>query len=326
MGAGMDDTQPAASVLRRKAGAGRNDAAQADEPAPNAALRRAFARAAQAEMRLALVVTGVSSAVLSLAELLEQPEPCSLLAVLEGPNEVLGLLAIGPEVLAAIVQVQTTGQVRPVAGPPRRPTRTDAAMCAGLIDRTLGEFETALAGTPDLGWAGGYRYASFLNEARPLGLLLEDVAFRLLRVDVMAAGETVRGQALLAVPADGRRRRAGAPGGSLSGPGRRESDRGAAQAQASWAAQLEAAVLGCPADLRAVLHRLRVPLSELSGWTPGLLLPLPLARLDEVRLEAAGKVQVCAAHLGKSRGFRALRLRTDPDRVEAQQPDAATGT
>lgn len=304
----MVGTGQAMSVLRRKAGAGRMDTEAPADPAPVAALRRAFARAAHGELRLSLSIPHLTVREVSLAELLDAPEPCALLAVLEGQEEALGLLALGPEVLSAIVQVQTTGQVRPMDGSPRRPTRTDAAMCAGLIDRTLTEFEAALANTPDVGWAGGYRYASFLNEARPLGLLLEDIPFRLLRIEVTLAGGAMTGQALLALPSDGRRRRRSL--GSGTG-GNRESDRREAQACAAWASRLEATVLNSQTELRAVLHRMRVPLAELSRWAPGTILTLPLARLDGVRLEAAGDALVSTADLGKSRGFRAVRLKAD---------------
>ena len=57
------------------------------------------------------------------------------------------------------------------AASPRKPTRTDAAMVAGLIDAALAGLEQALLQEADLVWAGGFRYASFLDDARPIGLL-----------------------------------------------------------------------------------------------------------------------------------------------------------
>ena len=56
------------------------------------------------------------------------------------------------------------------------------------LDRpALQRLEAALGGDDDLIWAGGFRYASFLDDPRPLGLLLEDVDYRVLEAEVSLA-------------------------------------------------------------------------------------------------------------------------------------------
>lgn len=304
---GSPDGATGGMVLRRKAAGGRPPP---PEPVAPRALRRALARAAEADCGLALGTTEVRGGEASLAELLERPEPMSLLAVLEGPGDRLGLLALGPQVLAGLIEQQTTGAVLAGEAPPRRPTRTDAAMCAGLIDRALAELEAGLAGLPELAWAGGYRYASFLDDPRPLGLLLEDVLYRLLDAEVELAGGLRRGPVLLALPADTRRR--SPPAGLVAAPaegGARAADSAAATPDArEWQAQMTRTVMASPATLEAVLCRFRLPLATALRWQPGDFVPLPGATLETVALEAPGGRRVGRARLGQSRGQRALRL------------------
>src|SRR5690606_32291969 len=97
----------------------------------------------------------------------------ALIVMLEGPKDGLGLLVLSPEVLAGILEMQMVGKVSPAPPLSRRPTRTDAAMVSGLIDRAMGGLESELLQSDDLIWTSGFRYASFLEDARPLALLLE---------------------------------------------------------------------------------------------------------------------------------------------------------
>ena len=125
--------------------------------------------------------------------------------MLEGPGEALGLIALDASALAAILEQQTTGTVAATAPPPRRPTRIDAAMCAPLINLLLEEFDLGLhdcarAGRTDLP-PRDFRYASFIEDPRPLGLVLEDGRYRTFRV-ALGLGTTARpGRMLMALPA-----------------------------------------------------------------------------------------------------------------------------
>ncbi|WP_114967311.1 FliM/FliN family flagellar motor switch protein [Alkalilacustris brevis] len=305
------------SVLRRKAG--RREQGEAEAQASLAqgahtvprALRRALARAGQNEIGLLLTVDDITEhAELSLAELLDLPEAGALLAVLEGPGDDLGLMAWSPQLVEGVVQQQTTGAVHPVLAQPRRPTRTDAAMSAGLVDRSMREFERLLSRGEELGWAGGYRYASFLEEPRTLGLLLEDIAYRSFVIEVTLGEGQRSGKVLLALP----RSRQGAAGrpAAIGDSGHPAAGAGAGDAPGDpardWQAAMEQVVMASPARLCAVLARPRVALSRVINWRPGDVFALPLARIDRVSLHAAGGRQVALGRLGQSRGFRALRL------------------
>lgn len=283
------------TVLKRMAEAGRPRLRFA-AMSPTKALRVGLAKAAQDRMRLALIVDKVSEDRLSLAELLDALEDRALLAVLNGPAEGLGLVALSPQVMAALVEMQTMGRVTQGEVPPRRPTRTDATMAVDFIDQVMIELETALAEELDVIWAAGFRYSSFLNDPRPLGLLLEDAAYRVFRLDLDLSLGAKRGTMLLALPAAGR--------------GMPPERRGAAPVDpgAVWAQQMEQTVLATSVQLEAVLHRLSIPLSAVMRLQVGDLLPLPSASVEKLRLEGSGGRKLVVGRLGQARGFRAVKL------------------
>jgi flagellar motor switch protein FliM len=299
-----DNTQ---SVLRRKLAA-RKPAAEAAGVTPVKALRLALARAAQHVPGLELVIEGMTEARRSLTEVLDMPPDRALLAMLGGPGESLGLIAIAPGVLAGLIEVMTMG--RAAAGEPaaRKPTRTDAAMSAGLIDRALAGVEEESAASQDVVWAGGFRYASFLDDPRPLGLLLEDVTYRVFQVTLSLAGGARRGELLLVLPAQGR---------------------GAAPMQAPVApAEVEEApvtladvVMGASAQLTAVLHRVTIPLAAVLRLQAGDVLPIPAAALERIVLEGGDGRRLAEGKLGQNRGNRAVRLSGQVARSSAATAD-----
>ncbi len=305
-------------VIRRKVQ--RAAMAQADGgPGADRSWRLALARAARDTMGLGLEVRQMTLIRRSQAELLELPPDLAFLAILEGPGDGLGLLALSQSVLASMIEVQTIGRVSPKPVAPRKPTRTDAAMVAGIVDAALAGLEEALAEEADLVWAGGFRYASFLEDARPLGLLLEDHPYRVLTADVVLAGGVRMGEVLLALPAEGRGRRPDRKPGALDH---------AAIAGPMFSAALSEVVMGVDAALQAVICRLQMPLHAVMGLAVGDVLPLAQSTLDEVTLEGADGRAVGLGRLGQSRGLRALRLMDAPEaaaRPMVPQLAAATG-
>ncbi|MDR5652087.1 FliM/FliN family flagellar motor switch protein [Ruixingdingia sedimenti] len=314
-------------AIRRKIGAAQTAGMQGDGGAETGARawRLSLGRAAQAELGLALEVTALAEGRRSLPELLELLPERALLAVLEGPRDGLGVLALSPDLLAAVIEMQTIGRLAPVPPLPRRPTRTDAAMAAGLIDRALADLDQALAEVEDRVWASGFRYASFLEDARPLGLMLEDQAYRTLSATLDIGAGLRQGAALLALPAAGRGTRPATP---APAPGARA---GAAQARA-WTAGMEAVVMATQVRLDGAIARIRLPLSAVLGLAPGAVLPLGAAALDAVALETADGGRIALCRLGQNRGQRALRLTrvedlpVPPDTAAAPPRPAAVPT
>lgn len=282
-------------VMARKLAAARLALADGG-PGADLAWRLALARAARDQLKLPLEVDDLALDRLSLAELLELPPDYAMIVVLEGPRDGLGLMVISAGVLAAMIEVQTIGKVAAIAPPPRKPTRTDAAMVAPIIDAALTRLETALLQETDLIWAGGFRYASFLDDPRPLGLLLEDTAYRVLRADVSLANGARKGAVLLALPADGR---GAAPVGqvaekAVSGP--------------AFSTLLANQVENADCVLDAVLTRVSMPLSRVLGMVVGEVVTLPSAALDRISFEGLDGRCVATGKLGQNRGMRAIRL------------------
>lgn len=284
------------TALRRKIEAARPQAGDGAVTAPGV-WPVALARAARGALSLDLAARRQADRRASLAEVLEAQPDRALIAVLEGPGEGLGVLSLAPEVLAGLIERQTLGRVTDMPPLPRRPTRTDAAMVGGLVDAALSAMDEALVNAADRVWASGFRYASHLEDARPLGLMLEDEAYRLIEAEVALEGGTKGGIILLALPAEGR----AAP----PLPAAEAADTAAALVfQAGFAEQ----VRGSAAVLEAVLARVTLPLAQAMALAPGEVLRLGTAAIDRIDLEGIDGVRMGGGRLGQNRGMRALRL------------------
>lgn len=268
--------------------------------------RIVLARAARDAMALGLDVQAIDQRRASLAELLDMPTDRSLFAVLEGPGDGLGLLAVSAPLLAAMTEIQTIGRVSAIAPAMRKPTRTDAAMVAGFVDASLAGLETSLAEDADLIWAGGFRYASFLDDPRPLGLLLEDIAYRVLTAEVSVEGGVRTGQILMALPADGRGQK----------PRSMPPIIPEVAENRAFAENLADQIDGARCELRAVIHRMTCPVTAVLNLQIGDILPLPLAFVDKIGVEGLDGQRIAEGRLGQNRGMRAVRL-TPPAQASA---------
>lgn len=300
-------------VMRRKLAAGALASAEGG-PGADRAWRLSLARAARDAAHLSLEVAWLVQETRSLAELLELPPDRALLVMLDGPEGGLGLLVISAPVLSGIIEMQTMGRVSPLPAAERRPTRTDAAMVAGMIDAALERLEGALAEEADLVWAGGFRYASFLEDARPLGLLLEDGSYRVLRAEVALALGAKSGEVILALPAEGKGRR----------PVQRRVEE-PAQTGPIFAAALAEQVLASDAVMQAMIARVTLPLAAVMALEVGQVLALPQAALDRISLEGLDGRRLCAGKLGQTRGMRAVRLAGEVALAEPVPGLSATG-
>ena len=306
-GFGMGD--PAQSVIRRKVAAMRAEMAEGG-PGADRGWRLALSRAARDCLKIDLDITALALDRRSLAELMELPPDRALIAVLDGPGEGLGVIVLSAPVLTGFIEAQTIGRVKSGDLPGRKPTRTDAAMVAGMIDAALAGLEDALAEEADLVWAGGFRYASFLDDPRPLGLLLEDMPYRVLRAEVALAGGARKGSLLLALPAEGR----GVRPASKADQGV-QPDHGHVFMQA-----LAERVQGAPCRIDAVLARLTLPLADVLALSAGAVLALPQAALDRISLEGLDGRRMIEGRLGQNRGMRAIRLNEAAGAAQGARP------
>jgi flagellar motor switch protein FliM len=275
----------------------RKTTARSDVQGAAKAWKLALARSARDAIGLEMTIPELRQTRSSLAELLELPPERALIAMLEGPKEGLGLLVISPEILAGIVEIQMVGRVNTTAAIARRPTRTDAAMVSAMIDKALKSLELGLAQSNDLTWTSGFSYASFLEDARPLGLLLEDTAYQVLFAEVSLADGARNGQILLALPADGR----GAPPKLVEPPPSRA-------AEMVFGAALGEQIMGSQAEIIAVLSRVNLPLDRLLDLKVGEQVSLNEAALDQICLEGRDGLRIANGKLGQNAGMRAIRI------------------
>jgi flagellar motor switch protein FliM len=300
-------------VIRRKIDRARLP--QADgAPGADRGWRLALARAARDAMGLDVDFRRLSVSHAGLAEVLDLAPDRALVALLDGPRGGLGVLMLGSPVTAALIEMQTLGRLAAQAPPPRKPTRIDAAMVAGLVDRALLGLDEALIDEADRIWASGFRYASYLDEVRPLGLMLEEDSYRVLSADVAlgtGGSETVRtGSVILILPAIGR--------GDRLQPLTDVPADSAPQFTAALAAQVSQA--DCRLD--AVIARLTMPLQQVMALQAGAVLALPHAGIDAVTVEATDGRRIARARLGQNRGMRALKILT-ADQPQKTAPRAA---
>lgn len=294
----------------------------AHPPTPTRIAATAAAQSARRVAGLTVICEQATAATCSLAELREHLPDHALLAIIEGGIDRLGVIALSPGTVSALIEMQTLGRLTAAAPEARKPTRADAALAAEFIDGLLAGFE-GVAQTPDIAVLAGFRYASHLADPRPLDLMLEDRGFQTLRLDLRLgpAGER-EGVIFLAVPLlPGAPRLAPPPAASEDGTGKAPQTPPAAPRKTLAAAMREA-----PVALSAVLCRRRITLAELRALVPGAMLSLPRQSLSEARLEAAGGHVLAMGRLGEADGFHALRLlatqsgRPAPPRPRAEEP------
>jgi flagellar motor switch protein FliM len=288
-------------VIRRKIDRARPALAEG-APGADRGWRLALARATRDAMGLDLDFRKLTITRLSLVEILDIAPERALLALLDGPAAGLGVIMLAPPVTSALIEMQTVGRLSTAPAAPRRPSRIDAAMVAGVIDRALSGLDEALADEADLSWAGGFRYASYLEDARPLALMLEEDMYRVLTAEVALGGGTGggpggrEGTIVLVLPAEGRGERpviASDPDENVA---------------PQFTAALQAQVMQSDCRLDAVVGRLTLPLRQIMALEVGETLLLPSAALDSIALETLDGRRVAQARLGQHRGMRALKL------------------
>lgn len=258
---------------------------------PMRALRLAAEKTAAEAFSLALTVQGAGRSSTDHAGLLAQIPDGLLLLLLDGPAGAVGVMTLDMNLLAALIEMQTVGQVLSRMPPPRMLTRTDAAMAAPLVDGILQRMTQHLAEHPERYWTSHFRFGAMIEDRRSLGLTLAAPDFHILRLDLDIADGLRQGGIMLILPA-------------IDDPATLQPDHGADRP----AEDLQARVLDAPVRLDAVLCRLSLPLSGIGQLAVGDLLHLPSEALREIAVEGVGGRRVATGRLGKVDGLRAVRL------------------
>lgn len=278
---------------------------------------------------------GLTPAAITLAEMAELlPQP-ALFSIVEGGGDALGVVALCPALMTALIEMQTLGRItaRPVDN--RKPTRSDAIICADFVNMLLDELGKEMPAIDGFEGFSGFRYASFLDDPRPLLLMLEDCPYRVLGYRLRLGGEPGREgtifvalpqpQAAAALPAPQPRGRDNQPPTGPAQNGSAVDETGKTQP-----AQLSARVAEAPVDVVGVLCRRAMRLGDLRALRPGQLLPLPRLDLSQTRLETRFGQVLAIGKLGEAGGFHAIRLRVgdgaDQHALRADGQDAASVT
>ncbi len=264
---------------------------------PSKALRLAVEKAADEELDLVLAVIEAKRAVIGHAQLIDEINENHLIVMLDGPDGMRGAMCLDIQIIAALIEAQTMGKVFPRDADVRKITQTDAAISVPLIDGILARFEANLTEEDDHYWSGGYAFGVRMEDSRALGLVLDEPDYNIFRVTIDVDRGARKGHALLALPVREKPRvTVGVQSADPAGDGQ---------------VSLEGRLMGARARLNAVLCRISMPLSEVSGLKPGDTLPISPDALRETLVEAVPKRKVAVARLGQMNGNRALCLSGD---------------
>lgn len=264
--------------------------------------RISLARAARDHMKLALGFESLHAAEVGLVEVLETPMDRALILMLEGAGDGLGLMIISSPILAGMIEMLTLSRLAADHGDaPRSPTRTDAAMVVDMIDAALAGFAQTMAEQGVADWAEPYHYAAFIEDPRPLHLMLEDGNYRLLRAEVHLEHGARQGAITLALPVQAVVAMDFAPPVTDFMP----TDIGATDL---FAAEFGEQIAAVPTQLDAVLAQITLPLDRILRLQAGEVLALSGAALDSIQVQGIDALAMAAGKLGQQRGMRAIRL------------------
>lgn len=290
------------SAIRQKAGA-RRPPPEIPPVTAAVALGKALARAGDATAGLSINATDVTEDRVVLSVLDGDIAEHDLLAIAEGADSRFGLLVADPDLIAAVIEMQTIGRVLPSPAHPRPTTRTDAAMCADFFDLVLEGLERALtaAQLPVASLCNGFRFALQLDDYRAAKMALPDIAYRRYRAVLDLGNGGKQGHLTLLLPFDATK----PPAAHRSGAGPEKPS------------ETPPAILGARVELHAILHRVRMSLDNVSGLAPGMVITLTRDVLDTVELEdLTGQIRA-TCRLGQAAGQRALRIEMDPSAQRA---------
>ena len=292
------------TVLRRIATAGREDR-QARVMTLQKAMRVTLAKVADSLMDLPLAVIGAVAQRVQGDALGDLVKDDVLLLLLEGQTAARGAVVIDPVLVGGFIQQQTIGSVRPDTGADRQMTRTDAAICAPLLDALLERVSEIVDDAADAQLVEGFRFGAKADDGRSLVMMLEAAEYTVLRLTLDLARGTRQGEMILILPIQ-----------ELSdNTPKEQKDSGEA---APRSPDMSNVVIDLNAELDMVLCRLNLTLKQLQSLKPGDLLEVPAGQFPNIQIVTrAGRV-VGEGAVGHVDGLRAVKPKRKP--LHATQP------
>jgi len=315
----MSEDMSPLPVLRRKAGARPGPPPPPRGMSPEKALVQALTKSGEGLPGLELTVREQDSTRVDQSELLSQLPEVALFTLADGPGDSRGLICFSPELVDALIEVQTMGRVDKTTRAARETTRIDAALTRDFVETVLTDFATRVATVADARWARGFKYGTYVPDPTPLPLMLGEGDYRLQCVTVELGNGAKRAKVWLALPAIAAAVQPSSPAGAAT-TGAPPSKVPVSAPDPVWAADIQAAVSDAPVELRVTLTRFSVPLSRLQSLKPGDTLPISRGALGALEVMGAGPGHALSGKLGQQNGMRAVRLSLAGPAGSADQP------
>ncbi|MTH77358.1 hypothetical protein GL286_06430 [Paracoccus aestuariivivens] len=284
----------------------------------------ALGRAAERTHGLPLFSGTIRFSTMSVPEMPEFLPERPLLAIVEDRSGRIGFVALCPNLLASMIEMQALGRVTSRPAQIRRPTRTDAVISAEFVNALLEELGRELSGQSETANYADFRYVAYLDDPRPLSLMLEDGnMIRLSYGFRIGSGGQRDGQILIGLPSDMVQPQP-SPRQKLTQLSPPEPEPVAPPPTKT----LAEAVHKTPIALCGVLYRRSMTLKAIRALQPGSLLPMPNDIIDQVRVETASGQLLARGRLGEKNGYRAIKLQpidsASPEGPAFAQPAEST--
>lgn len=273
-------------------------------------LRQAVAREARQRIGLRLDVIGATLDVHSDDAIPDVLAADHLLVMLQRRAGLSGALAIGPDLVRALVQQQTIGMLMDSDGaaPERAFTNTDSALCAPVIEAMFAQASEMAEAKEDSEALAGHRLGQRVRDGRAAAVALDGAEFRVIDLTLDIDQGRAQSRLMLILP------NAPAPPPEEVVERRNRLTLGDVALQA-------------PVRMNAVMCRIPLMWSDLAEMAAGDLLPLPSYRIDRTELLTMSGRSIGWGRLGKVDGLRAVRINetTSPEDgfTEAPAPQPA---
>lgn len=301
----MSDTEKQ-SVLARITSSARSER-KAKAVTLQKALRLTIAKIADALMDLPMAVLSVSTQDIVGEEVEASLNDDQLQMIFDGPKGCVGAVLVEPVVVGALIQQQTLGSVNEGPDPERAMTRTDAAICAPLMDTLFERLVPILDEPDDAALIDGFQFGAKAQDARTLALDLDANAYIAVRITLDIARGARQGDITLILPT--LEARAEQPDEDLS-----DLEAGAPK----QGTEITKLVMGLNAELQMVLCQLNVPLSKLNALDVGETLELTPGAFPNVKITTLTGRVVGRGLVGHVDGVRAVKPIRAP--LHAAQP------
>ena len=288
------------SILRRMTSPQTDEVAQSPLTTSRA-VRMAMRKAAHETLGLVVSVTEVEETVQPLDDMLAGLADELMMVALRRQSRDVGLIALDMQMRAAVVELQTAGQVSERAPDIRVATSTDKQMNDPLLQAFLQDLSLSVAGTEFEGWLDGLSHHDIVRDIRAAALLLEDRDYRILRMNVDLGVEGRAGSVVIALPLS-----------SVVVP-----PEAPIPAKVAWNPAFHQSVSIAPSVFDVELHRFRISLAEAEALQVGQVLPLPGCTVSSARLVALDGKVTLPAKLGQIGGKRAVRIEQAPSETMA---------